>query len=233
MLYNKKKTEMNIVEFSSNEDLRASILNALTKITGVKSKESEDEIKIIYNQEDFFKADIVILGLNASLEEDHRLIKEAKLYMPSAKILVVSSGGQSKELIHLFQLGVNGYIYQEDLHVHLFKAIMSIAKYDYFLSSKDHHTFVKEILRLKEELRATSEFTLNKYVASKYLSNRECEVFELILQGKTSVEISKRLYISLSTVADHTNSIFKTFEANNKIQAIVEAIKAGVVSNIR
>ncbi len=51
------------------------------------------------------------------------------------------------------------------------------------------------------------------------LTNRQREVFELILKGKSNKEIMSELYIELSTLKTHINHIYKTLEIINRKEA--------------
>ena len=50
------------------------------------------------------------------------------------------------------------------------------------------------------------------------LSKREKEVLKLILSGKTNIEISETLFISLSTVKTHISRIFEKTGAKNRLE---------------
>lgn len=49
------------------------------------------------------------------------------------------------------------------------------------------------------------------------LTNRQQQVFELILQNKTNKQISEELFIELSTLKTHINKIYKTLNIKNRI----------------
>jgi len=48
------------------------------------------------------------------------------------------------------------------------------------------------------------------------LTNRQQQVFELILQNKTNKQISEELFIELSTLKTHINKIYKTLNIKNR-----------------
>lgn len=50
------------------------------------------------------------------------------------------------------------------------------------------------------------------------LSKREKEIIDLMLQGDTNVEISEKLFISISTVKKHVYNIFTKMGINSRIQ---------------
>jgi DNA-binding NarL/FixJ family response regulator len=61
------------------------------------------------------------------------------------------------------------------------------------------------------------------------LSERELEVLALIVEGKDNAAIAAGLFISPETVKRHVASILHKLGVENRLQAAVEAVRAGVV----
>lgn len=60
------------------------------------------------------------------------------------------------------------------------------------------------------------------------LTDREREVLELIAQGLSNAEISRRLFVSPKTVRNHISNIFGKLRVADRAQAIVRARQAGL-----
>ncbi len=56
------------------------------------------------------------------------------------------------------------------------------------------------------------------------LTEREKEVLELIIQGKSNPQIANELILSIHTVKAHLESIYKKLGVHNKVQAAVYTI---------
>jgi len=52
------------------------------------------------------------------------------------------------------------------------------------------------------------------------ISERECEVMNLVLLGKTNIEIGENLFISPNTVKNHLKSIFRKMEVSSRAEAV-------------
>ena len=61
------------------------------------------------------------------------------------------------------------------------------------------------------------------------LTDRELEVLELIVAGCSNAEISQRLYITVGTVKTHVCHILNKLCADDRTQAAVRALRAGLV----
>ena len=64
----------------------------------------------------------------------------------------------------------------------------------------------------------------------KILTDREQEVFELLIKNKTTTEIAKELYISEKTVRNHVSNAIQKLGVKGRALAIIELIKLGELS---
>lgn len=55
---------------------------------------------------------------------------------------------------------------------------------------------------------------------SGIISERECEVMNLVLQGHTNSEIAETMFISPNTVKNHLKTIFKKMEVSSRAEAV-------------
>ncbi|EST56671.1 LuxR family transcriptional regulator [Brevibacillus panacihumi W25] len=59
------------------------------------------------------------------------------------------------------------------------------------------------------------------------LTNREREVFELLVQDKTTKEIAGQLVISEKTVRNHISNVMQKLGVKGRSQAVVELVRLG------
>ncbi len=62
------------------------------------------------------------------------------------------------------------------------------------------------------------------------LTKREKEVFELLIENYTTVEIAKRLGISEKTVRNHVSNVMQKLGVKGRASAVVELLKLGEIS---
>jgi LuxR family maltose regulon positive regulatory protein len=58
---------------------------------------------------------------------------------------------------------------------------------------------------------------------SEPLSERELEVLRLVATGMSNAEISRTLFVALSTVKKHINNIYRKLDVRNRTQAVARA----------
>jgi DNA-binding CsgD family transcriptional regulator len=64
------------------------------------------------------------------------------------------------------------------------------------------------------------------------LTRRESEVLGLVAQGLTSKEVANQLFVSKRTVDFHLVSIYGKLEVRNRMQALREAQRRGLLSRL-
>src|SRR5690606_39337270 len=62
-----------------------------------------------------------------------------------------------------------------------------------------------------------------------YLTSREKEVLKLLTEGITYKGVADKLVISETTVKTHVNNIFQKLQVNDRTQAVLYALKYGLV----
>ena len=62
------------------------------------------------------------------------------------------------------------------------------------------------------------------------LTKREKEVFELLIENKTTVEIADKLGISVKTVRNHISNAMQKLGVKGRASAVVELLKLGEIS---
>jgi LuxR family transcriptional regulator of spore coat protein len=67
----------------------------------------------------------------------------------------------------------------------------------------------------------------NDQQAKPLLTNREREVFELLVQDKTTKDIAGLLFISEKTVRNHISNVMQKLGVKGRSQAVVELVRLG------
>ncbi len=68
-----------------------------------------------------------------------------------------------------------------------------------------------------------------KKLKQKILTNREREIFEKLIQNKSTKEIASSLKISEKTVRNHISNAMQKLEVKGRASAVVELIRLGEI----
>lgn len=80
-------------------------------------------------------------------------------------------------------------------------------------------------------VRALSDENSQAFLPAMAISARECEILQLISDGKTNPEIAQILYLSPLTVKNHARNIFKKLGVSTRSQAVACAINLRLIRN--
>jgi len=117
------------------------------------------------------------------------------------------------------QAGGRGYILKDDDPDTMLRAIRAVAHGESLLGP----TIAQKVMRQFSALPGKQTPLLDG------LTPRELEVLKLIAGGLTNCEIAEELTISEKTVKNHINNIFSKLHVNDRSQAILYAIREGLV----
>lgn len=133
-------------------------------------------------------------------------------------------------MTHALKTGASGYLLKEMDVDALIEAVKVVAEGGSYIHPKVTHNLVREFRRLAENAaKKNSGYKANIRRPYHLLTRRECEVLQLLAEGKSNRKIGEALYISEKTVKNHVSNILQKMNCNDRTQAVVEAIKRGWV----
>jgi NarL family two-component system response regulator LiaR len=139
--------------------------------------------------------------------------------MPHLGILFCTVFEDDEFVLSGLQAGGRGYILKDDDPDTMLRAIRAVAHGESLLGP----TIAQKVMRQFSALPgAQSPITCD-------LTPRELEVLKLIAEGLPNRQIAEELVITEKTVKNHINNIFSKLHFNDRSQAILYAIREGLV----
>jgi DNA-binding NarL/FixJ family response regulator len=149
------------------------------------------------------QVDVFICDLNIDNVDGFILIQELKDALKDAKIIILTAYYENFLIKKAQKLGIDAFLRKETSLDELVDVIES-EKNTPFYTNKNN---IKTI----NEFDSKDESTVNKF----RLSKQEKEIIKFIVEGKTSKEIAKILFITKNTVDTHRKNIGRKLEINN------------------
>lgn len=181
----------------------------------------------------------------ATLAEARLLLSDGRFTLAILDINLPDGSGISllKEITlnHPEMYSVICSIYDDDRHI--FSSLRAGAK-GYLLKDQPRK---KQLVQLREIVHGQpplspgvarrilsyfSEGGMAQHETKNYptrLSHREEEVLTLIAKGYSRPEVTKLLGITLNTVSGYTKTIYQKLNISNRAEAVVEAVKLGLI----
>ena len=140
---------------------------------------------------------------------------------PAPKILLIGDHPDPECLFAGMQAGAAGYITKAHLATELVAAINTIKAGKIYLGQEQVNDFFYLFQsHAKRGIEKCQRLQLSK---------REQEVLKLLAQGNSNEDIAKALFISVATVKSHFTSIFEKLSVKSRTQAIIRALRLGLV----
>jgi len=156
------------------------------------------------------KPDVVLMDLRmpglGGVETILALLQE----FPAAKIIVVTTYDLDEDIYRAIQAGAKSYLLKDMPRDQLIATIREV--------SLGRHRLPPGVLsRLDERARRED------------LTDREMQVLQLIVKGRSNKEISSALFISEDTVKFHLKALFMKLGVQDRTEAAINAIRHGIV----
>jgi DNA-binding NarL/FixJ family response regulator len=135
-------------------------------------------------------------------------IEIVKSKNPTMQFIVFTVFGDDDNVFRALRSGATGYLVKSENYQNIWDAIQLVACGGSPMTPSISRMVIAYFSTLK------SNETVQK------LTKRECEILELLAQGKRYKEIAEELFISMDTVRTHIRNIYIKLEVDNKTSAI-------------
>ncbi|EUJ28277.1 Nitrogen regulation protein C [Listeria grayi] len=203
--------------------------------------ETEDSFEVVLEAEDGknivskvreASPDVILMDINMpsvnGLDATEMLIRQ----FPSAKIIMLSIHDSDEFVSSALKTGAVGYLLKEMDANELIEAIKVVYKGGAYIHPKAAIKLIREYRNLASSSSAQGNYGYRQpevKMPLHLLTHRECEVLQLLTDGKSNRSIGEALFISEKTVKNHVSSILQKMKVNDRTQAVVTAIKHGWV----
>ncbi len=157
--------------------------------------------------------DILLLDLSMPGKSGIELIRQVKDESPRLKVLVLTMHEEDQYAVRSIRAGASGYLTKESAPGQLVSAIRRLAEGRLYISPN-----VAEHLALEAQPGGGGD------EPHRHLSDREFEVFRLLVDGRSVSEIAAQLHLSVKTVSTHKTRILQKMNAASVADLVRYAI---------
>lgn len=177
------------------------------------------------------KPDVILMDINMPDKNGIEATKELVKEFPDVKVLILSIHDDESYVTHVLKTGASGYLLKEMDANSLIEAVKVVADGGAYIHPKVTHNLIKEYRRLAqgEGNKKIGYREVEYRMPLHILTKRECEVLQLMTDGKSNRKIGEELFISEKTVKNHVSNILQKMNVKDRTQAVVEGIKKGYV----
>ena len=161
--------------------------------------------------------DVLVLDLSMPGRSGMELIKLVKAEQPKLRILVLSMHQETQYAVRAIKSGASGYLTKESAPAQLEQAIRKIAGGGAYISAE-----------VAEQLALGAMPGADGAAPHEALSDREFQVFRLLVDGVAPGEIAAQLHLSVKTVSTHKANLMQKLGVQNTTELVRYALKHGL-----
>ena len=160
--------------------------------------------------------DVLLLDMSMPGKSGVELIKQVKAEKPKLRILVLSMHEEHQYAVRAIRAGASGYLTKESAASQLTAAIRKVAAGGAFITPE-----VAE--RLALDVMPRSDAPLHEA-----LSDREYQVFRLLVEGVSVSDIAAQLHLSGKTVSTHKARLMDKLQVESNADLVHYAVRHGL-----
>jgi two-component system response regulator DegU len=165
------------------------------------------------------RPDVVLMDVSMPEMDGVEATREIRQRGSDVRIVMLTMHADHDVLADAIRAGANGYLVKDCSTDEIAAAVETVAAGETALSPRLAASMLAEVRR--QELQSEAE---------RLITKREEEVLQLIADGCSTPEVAERLYISQKTVKNHLASIYQKLDARDRTQAVLQAVRMGIVS---
>ncbi|HQF62479.1 MAG TPA: response regulator transcription factor [Anaerolineaceae bacterium] len=164
--------------------------------------------------------DLVLMDLKMSVMNGVVATRKIRERHPEIRILVLTTYDDDEWLFDAIRSGAAGYLLKDRPREELINAIKGT------MAGK---TYIDPSVAGKVLSNVAQNMPRQQPPVEISLSEREQEVLQLMTQGLSNADIAGRLFLSEGTVRNYTSAIFSKLNVSDRTQAVILALRYGLV----
>jgi DNA-binding NarL/FixJ family response regulator len=166
--------------------------------------------------------DVVIMDLAMPELNGVEATRQIRENCPATKVIILSMHSSSEHIFQALKAGAHGYLLKESAGMEVISAIRVVHSGKRYLSEKIGDRMIDEYILNREIVETGSP--LSK------LSTREREILQLVVEGKSSADIGRTLFISPKTVETYRSRLMQKLGISDLAGLIRFAMQHGITS---
>ena len=175
----------------------------------------EDAVALCLEEE----PDVVLMDLSMPVMDGISATRKIRNLLPRTRIVILTVHTDDAHVFQGIKAGAQGYILKDCSPEELADAIRTVHSGDTIMAPD-----------VAEKMLTTFEGIRSEADVAPRLTERELEVVRALARGQSNKEIAQALDISEKTVRNHASNIYKKLHIFDRTQAVIYAIRKGLVN---
>jgi DNA-binding NarL/FixJ family response regulator len=177
--------------------------------------------------------DVLLLDLGLPKMSGIDVTREVKKRWPKIEILIFTIFDEEDRVLEAIGAGASGYLLKGAEADRIVDAIQEVHAGGSIIQPSlarrllRHFRVTPDGSKVGPEAAATATDSADEAPVS--LTDREAEILQLIAKGLSNSEAAKILEVSKATVRTHLEHIYAKLEVSNRVEAVTEGIRKGLI----
>ena len=168
------------------------------------------------------KPDVILMDIKLPKLDGINATREIKKSLPNVNVLMLSSFEDEAHVMEAIKAGANGYLSKMLPASELVNSIRTFTSEGLMIPQQLMGKLLQGLRKMEEEPPAQAALT-----------RTEIRVLNMLGDGLSNKELAMELNCSVKTVKNHLNNAFHKLEVTSRTEAVVKAIKLGIISSER
>ena len=156
------------------------------------------------------RPDVTFLDLRMPRVDGLQALEQIRLIDPEAGVIILTTYDLDEDMYKAIKNGAMSYLLKDASIAEIVNAVQAVHQRHVDLPKDLADRFISRQMQ-------------------QDLSEREFDILEHLVAGKTNKEISSSLYIAEDTVKTHVKNLFAKLDVHDRTDAAVKAIRRGLV----
>ncbi len=192
--------------------VRAGLSNTLQSLPGIRIVGEAGNGRELMQMLSTLHVDLLLMDANMPYFEPIPAVREIKAKYPKLKILIVSAYDDEAYVVGLLKAGVDGYHLKDQPLADLQLAVQRVLSGERWLTGA-------LVTRLANR-QLPAAHTANV----PWLTRRQRELLEMLMQGADNRHIAASLDISVKTVENHLTALYRILGVDSRLKAMNYAL---------
>lgn len=170
--------------------------------------------------------DVILMDVSMPRCNGIEALQLIKKEFPGIQVIILTVHVDDNHLFEAIKHGADGYLLKNLKPVELLEMIRKVSQGEAAINGK-------LAARILNEFRTAEKPQPTPTNPNEALTDRETEVLELVVEGKTNSEIAEVLFVSEHTIKMHLAHILDKLHLQNRVQIAVHAVRGGLLDRIK
>ena len=179
--------------------------------------EAEDGVRAVALAEEL-RPQVAVVDVSMPRLSGIEAVRRIKEKLPRTAVLVLTVHDEEEYVVQMIKAGASGYLVKDSAGEELLDAVRALAAGETYFGPQASQVLAEQYRRPKDFSDPYGELT-----------NREREVFHLVVAGSTTKEVARELGVSFKTADNHRNRVMRKLGVRNTAELVRYAAKKGLL----